>query len=85
MNLAMNHKACKICPALPKCNAIYRGKMCTVLRNSYGLGNPMTRGDRVRTMSDREMAKFFAEEISHGEYDQDTFYKWLKEPIEEVK
>lgn len=53
----MNGSGCKNCPVKP-CETInYRGSTCSAQRAKYGLGDPMTNGDRIRAMSDEELAK----------------------------
>ena len=52
----MNGSGCKNCPVKP-CETInYRGSTCSAQRAKYGLGDPMTNGDRIRAMSDEELA-----------------------------
>ena len=59
----MNGSGCKTCPAKDECRAqLYRGEMCKDNRAEYGLGDPRTNGDRIRAMSDEEIA----EAIYHG-------------------
>ena len=55
-------KGCKNCPAYAKCTVIYRGSACAALRGTYGLDNDpeiITNADRIRAMSDEELAKWF--------------------------
>ena len=57
-------KGCKNCPAYAKCTVTYRGSACAALRSTYGLGNDpefTTNADRIRAMSDKELARFLAE------------------------
>lgn len=61
-------KGCKYCPAYAKCTAIYRGSACAALRGTYGIESDpeiITNGDRIRAMSDEELAAYLAE-ISGG-------------------
>lgn len=61
-------KGCKNCPAYAKCNATYRGSACAALRGTYGIESDpeiITNGDRIRAMSDEELAAYLAE-ISGG-------------------
>lgn len=44
------------CPAYGKCLTLYRGSRCKEIRESYGLGDPLTNADRIRSMSDEELA-----------------------------
>lgn len=54
----MNGSGCKNCPVKP-CETInYRGSTCSAQRAKYGLGDPMTNGDRIRAMSDEQLAEF---------------------------
>ena len=57
-------KGCKNCPAYAKCTVTYRGSACAALRSTYGLDNDpefTTNADRIRAMSDKELARFLAE------------------------
>ena len=54
-------KGCKNCPAYAKCKVTYRGSACAVLRGTYGLDSDpeiITNADRIRAMSDEELAEF---------------------------
>ena len=54
-------KGCKNCPAYAKCTVTYRGSACAALRSTYGLDNDpefTTNADRIRAMSDEELACF---------------------------
>ena len=54
-------KGCKNCPAYAKCTVTYRGSACAALRGTYGLDSDpeiITNGDRIRAMSDEELAIF---------------------------
>lgn len=54
---------CKQCPAFAKCTIppdSYRGSRCAALRSTYGLESDpeiITNADRIRAMSDEELAK----------------------------
>lgn len=49
---------CKSCP-VKGCDTLrYRGSRCAALRAEYGLGDPLTNADRIRSMCDEELAKF---------------------------
>jgi hypothetical protein len=50
----------KNCPAYAKCLAPYRGSRCKATRSTYGLGDPLTNADRIRAMTDEELAYFMA-------------------------
>lgn len=57
----MNGSGCKSCPVSP-CNTLYyRGSYCAEQRAKHGLGDPMTNADRIRDMSDEELAVFLCE------------------------
>ena len=52
-------KGCKSCPAFSKCTQTYRGSGCAALRGTYGLDSDpeiITNADRIRAMSDEELA-----------------------------
>nr|DAI62537.1 MAG TPA: hypothetical protein [Caudoviricetes sp.] len=54
-------KGCKNCPAYAKCTVTYRGSACAVLRGTYGIDSDpeiITNADRIRAMSDEELAEF---------------------------
>lgn len=57
----MNGSGCKSCPVNPCETMNYRGSTCSAQRAKYGLGDPMTNADRLRAMSDEEMAKRICE------------------------
>ena len=61
-------KGCKGCPAYAKCTVTYRGSACAALRGTYGIDDDpeiVTNADRIRAMSDEELAGYLAE-ISGG-------------------
>ena len=76
-------KGCKNCPAYAKCTVTYRGSACAALRSTYGLDNDpefTTNADRIRAMSDKELAGFIEElaynrETPWGDLFQETFCK----------
>lgn len=76
-------KGCKNCPAYAKCTVTYRGSACAALRSTYGLDNDpefTTNVDRIRAMSDKELAGFIEElaynrETPWGDLFQETFCK----------
>lgn len=59
----MNGNGCKACPVWPCETMRYRGSTCMAQRARLGLGDPMTNADRIRAMSDEELAAFLAERI----------------------
>ena len=56
----MNRSGCKNCPVKP-CETLYRGSICLSRRHKLGLGDPMTNADRIRAMSDEEIADWVSE------------------------
>ena len=80
---------CINCPVKP-CNTVYyRGSTCAAQRARLGLGDPMTNADRIRAMSDEELADFIT---NCGCYDhardcrascKDCTMDWLKQPVED--
>ena len=80
---------CINCPVKP-CNTVYyRGSTCAAQRARLGLGDPMTNADRIRAMSDEELADFIT---NCGCYDhardcrascKDCTLDWLKQPVED--
>lgn len=87
-------KGCKNCPAYAKCTVTYRGAACAALRSTYGLGNDpefTTNADRIRAMSDKELARFLAEvEYRRSAAGGGAIWKgmahaleWLQQPPEE--
>lgn len=49
---------CATCP-VEHCETLtYRGSTCMAQRAKLGLGDPLTNGDRIRAMSDEELASF---------------------------
>lgn len=87
----MNGSGCNTCPAKDECRAqLYRGEMCKDNRAEYGLGDPFTNADRIRTMSDKELAERLCAMICpdvHGLCDEECkncWLKWLQQPAEEV-
>lgn len=79
----MNESGCKNCPVNP-CEATkYRGSTCAAQRAKFGLGDPQTNADRIRAMSDEELAVFvraviMAEDCPVTECDCDKCF--FKEP-----
>ncbi len=51
------------CPAYSKCTAGYRGSRCAAIRDSYGLGDPYSKADCIRSMSDEELAEWISSQI----------------------
>ena len=88
----MNGSGCKTCPEV-SCDCVYRGSICKERRAEHGLGDPMTNADRIRAMSDEELADVVANGVGcvrkapHCMDDDCTpcIFKWLKQPVEEQK
>lgn len=60
----MKGSGCHNCP-VRRCTAAYRGSRCAHLRESAGVDfDPMTQGDRIRSMSDRDLALYMAGKIA---------------------
>lgn len=60
----MNGSGCKTCP-VKNCETMnYRGSACAAQRAKLGLGDPMTNGDRIRAMTDEELAEVIKDGIS---------------------
>lgn len=54
---------CNQCHAYEKCTVSYRGSACAALRRTYGLDTDpeiVTNADRIRAMSDENLAYFLA-------------------------
>ena len=85
----MNGSGCKTCP-IQNCDANYRGSRCAALRDMHGLGDPMTNADRIRAMSDEELADrldcpyCMEPDLCNSEqHCNDCILEWLKEPVKE--
>ena len=79
-------KGCKNCPAFAKCTVIYRGSACAALRHTYGIEDDpkiITNADRIRAMSDEELAEWMAECNAYREYaDASQWLPWLQQLAE---
>lgn len=85
-------KGCKNCPAYAKCTVTYRGSACSALRSTYGIDTDpeiITNADRIRDMSDEELAKAMdmlcppvTNCIDGGECVK-CWIEWLRKPAEE--
>lgn len=53
----MNGSGCKTCPVKPCETMNYRGSACAAQRAKFGLGDPKTNADRIRAMTDEELAR----------------------------
>lgn len=93
-------KGCKDCPAYAKCTVTYRGSACAALRGTYGLDSDpqiITNADRIRAMSDEELAEMLFDYkecgknciMSSGKHcyqvceEESTILKWLQQPAKE--
>ena len=52
----MNGSGCKNCPVKPCETMNYRGSACAAQRAKFGLGDPQNNADRIRSMTDEELA-----------------------------
>ena len=78
----MNRSGCKNCPVKP-CETLYRGSICLSRRHKLGLGDPMTNADRIRTMSDEDLAEILIDLADDGNM---KIREWLQQPsVEEYK
>lgn len=70
-------KGCKNCPAYAKCTVTYRGSACSALRSTYGIDSDpelITNADRIRSMSDEELAEFISR-IEIGDFGPQVYGK----------
>lgn len=70
-------KGCKDCPAYAKCTVTYRGSACDALRGTYGIDSDpeiITNADRIRAMSDEELAEFISR-IEIGDFGPQVYGK----------
>ena len=51
----MNGSGCKNCPVKHCDTLTYRGSRCASLRDKFGLGDPKTNADHIRSMTDEEL------------------------------
>ena len=91
----MTVEKCKGCEAFPKCTAeSYGNATCRYLRFTYGMDDRVetTNADRIRAMSDDELAKFLDDCNSQGcvcptrdcsPTCHQCIVKWLQQPTEE--
>ena len=79
-------KGCKNCPAYAKCTVKYRGSACAALRSTYGLDDDpeiITNADRIRAMSDEELASWLEYEGGGACAEVCGWLDWLRKPAEE--
>lgn len=89
----MNGSGCKNCPVNPCHTLYYRGSYCCEQRAKHGLGDPMTNADRIRSMTDEELAAFLCKEkictfcfcddfCAIDGVEGNGLLKWLQQPAE---
>lgn len=84
----MNGSGCKNCPVNPCETMNYRGSACAAQRAKFGLGDPMTKADRIRAMTDEELANMVVCPHVKTNWDRckdDCFacrLEWLQQPAE---
>ena len=96
-------KGCKNCPAFAKCTVTYRGSDCDALRSTYGVETDpeiITNADRIRGMSDEELAEFLChfrsdDVVEHAcsgckaepycRSGHNGMIDWLQQPAEEAQ
>ena len=84
-------KGCKDCPAYAKCTVTYRGSACAALRSTYGIDTDpeiITNADRIRSMSDEELAREFGRQCPKGNTQpcdscSHCWLYWLQQPARE--
>lgn len=95
----MNGSGCKNCPVKPCHTLHYRGSYCAEQRAKLGLGDPMTNAERIRAMSDEELAKLISKHkpmyswpdgvreiyFSTRMTGVEAWTKWLQQPAREGK
>lgn len=84
---------CKNCPVKPCYTLHYRGSYCAEQRAKHGLGGPRTNADKIRAMTDEELASEMfigmecgacpcADKCGNGSHCKDTILEWLQQPAE---
>lgn len=79
-------KGCKNCPAYAKCTVTYRGSACAALRSTYGIDSDpeiITNADKIRVMSDEELAKWLEYEGGGACVEVCGWLDWLQQPAKE--
>ena len=85
----MNGSGCKNCPVNPCETMNYRGSTCAAQRAKFGLGDPQTNADRIRAMSDEELAewvtcpRYFDIKMVCDTSCVTCCLEWLKQPAKE--
>lgn len=75
---------CRTCPAYTYCTVEYRGSRCAALRAKYDKGDPLTNADRIRAMTDEEMADYLRwHNDSYARYGMD-WLDWLKQEVQDA-
>ena len=95
----MQGSGCANCPII-NCDAVYRGSRCKAYRYYHGLGDPQTNADKIRSMTDQELAVFLSRDLKQPcDYCQledlegactetlcdDAMMKWLQQPADNPK
>lgn len=90
----MNGSGCKNCPVSPCHTLYYRGSYCCEQRAKHGLGDPMTNADRIRSMTDEELAKIIGDKCICPPTSECANFcgdcvacwlEWLQQPAEKPK
>lgn len=85
---------CKNCPAFGKCTVTYRGSACAARRSTYGIYDDpeiITNADRIRAMSDEELANLLTDFSNNAGWASETGrqicyeqnQQWLQQPAKE--
>ena len=72
-------KSCETCAYIGKSENDYPCNKCT--RNASDKWKPMTNADKIRAMSDEELAEFL-DDVEDERYYWVSFDSWLKEEAE---
>ena len=93
----MNGSGCKTCPVNPCHTLYYRGSYCAEQRAKHGLGDPLTNADRIRAMTDEELAVYLCRKFVDCEANicpgtelcvagggkANGLKKWIQQPAED--
>lgn len=79
----MKGSGCYNCP-VKGCTAAYRGSRCAHLRELAGVDfDPMTNADRLRSMTDEELAAFIVDKSPGMFSSNGRCLHWLRQPTKE--
>lgn len=79
----MKGSGCYNCP-VKGCTAAYRGRRCAHFRELAGVDtDPKTNADRIRAMSDEELASWLEYEGGGACAEVCGWMDWLRKPAEE--